>query len=521
MNAHCLRVLVIEDNAGEAKLLQALFKQALFELSEQTTWALHWVQRLERAIAVLQNSAQGKLDTDRGEILLCPLPPPTRPSDSGPVTPAPSARPLEQGGHSTPGYLPTAESAAAFDVILLDLTLPDSQGLDSLVRLAAEAPAIPIVVLTNTKDAGLALEAIRAGAQDYLVKRHLHPEVLTRSIRYAIERKRSEEELKYANENLEQQVSDRTADLVAANRLLSREIDHRQGIEARLLMEKQLAEVSLDAIGDAVIVLDRRGRISALNPAAETLCAWTMAQAFGMPCEEVLELDYHEGRQAALDHGLTKVLQGGKAVTGQCCVAFINRRQRSFILEISISPIRIQVGEVAGAVMVCHDVTEHQHMSANLAWQASHDALTGLVNRREFERALGAGLLEGANGQQTHVLCYLDLDQFKVVNDTSGHIAGDTLLCQIAQMLKRLTRPEDLLARLGGDEFGVLLRNCTVEEAIAQVQGMVEQVNHQFLWDDNVFTISVSAGLVALNQSIDDMVGVLGMADTAMYLSKD
>ena len=497
MNPHCLRVLIVEDNAAEARLLQALLKQA-----GQETWTLHWVSRLEQAVAALSSaSAEVRLE------------------DYVPL----AGLSCESCGDTTcPEYSLSGRqmTPAAFDVILLDLSLPDSQRLDSLGRLGDVAPSVPIVVLTNVKDDELALEAIRQGAQDYLVKRQLHHEVLARAIRYAIERKRSEEALKHINETLEEQVSDRTQALLQANHKLIGEINHRQSIETRVLMEKQLAEVALHAIGDAVIVIDRGRRVQSLNPAAEQLCGWTASSALGLPCEEVLELDYHDGRQALGDR-FQRVLSDGVKVTGACCVELTNRRQQSFIVEISIAPIRLHVNTIAGAVIVCRDVTEYRRMSANLAWQASHDSLTHLANRREFESALVNSLGEVTDGTTTHALCYLDLDQFKVINDTSGHIAGDALLCQTAQALQRLTSTGNLLARLGGDEFGILLRNYTLEEATAHIQHIVEQVNTQFFWDNHLFNVSVSAGLVLLDQSIDDVAGVLGMADTAMYLSKE
>ncbi|MEM9771046.1 MAG: EAL domain-containing protein [Cyanobacteria bacterium P01_D01_bin.73] len=411
-------------------------------------------------------------------------------------------------------------SPVPFDVVLLDLSLPDSQGLATVSRLSEAIPSVPIVVLTNFKDDELALDAIRCGAQDYLVKGKLHPEVLSRAIRYAIERKRTEEELKHVNETLEEQVSDRTQALVQSNQSLVHEIERRQGLEGRLVMEKQLAEVALHSIGDAVIVVNKLRQIQSLNPAAEQLFGWTASSAMGFPCEEVLELDYGEVRRTLAD-GFQRVFAFGDRVTGAGCLNFVNRRGQAFILEISIAPIRLYMGNIEGAVIVCRDVTETQRMSANLAWQATHDALTRLANRREFEETLITSLQEVADERISHALCYLDLDQFKVINDTSGHEAGDVLLCRVAQSLMRLVGPGDLLARLGGDEFGILLRNCTLGEATVKMQAIVEQLHSQFVWGDNVFNISASAGLVLLEQSIDDVAGALGMADTAMYLSKE
>ncbi|MEM9244568.1 MAG: EAL domain-containing protein, partial [Cyanobacteria bacterium P01_F01_bin.153] len=500
-------------NAGEARLLKALL-----EMAGKGSWVLHWVDRLASAVAVLNHShrkgrrSKDGVDEHLGEYVGHSAIFHQQENDG-------QGGAVQKLGDSKDGG-DRADHIDVFDVVLLDLNLPDSQGLDTLVQVQTAAPSLPTVILTNSKDDALAVEAIRHGAQDYLVKRQLQHGTLIRSIRYAIERKRSKEDLRSLNETLEEQVNDRTRALVQTNQRLTREMEHRQMVEARVVVEKQLAEVALRAIGDAVIVVDQRRRVRSLNPAAERLCAWTSAQASGFSCEEVLELEHHEG-QRALSNGLGQVLHHGVMVVGRSCVKFVNRRQRTFILELSISPISLQMGAIAGAVIVCRDITEHKHLSDHLAWQASHDALTKLANRREFERVLTRSIEEVSNGQTTHAFCYLDVDQFKVINDTSGHVAGDAMLCQIAQSLMGLAPPHSLVARLGGDEFGILLQNCTLKHAKAQVHHIIRQINGQFLWGDNLFNISVSAGLVLLDQSISNVLGVLGMADTAMYASKE
>ncbi|MGD1851182.1 MAG: EAL domain-containing protein [Cyanophyceae cyanobacterium] len=513
INVQFLRVLIVEDNAGEARLLRALL-----ETAGQGAWSLHWVDRLASAITVL-NNLHGKSDNHEGDVgghdrSTVPFERQLK-WDAGAVD-RDSGDSEKKSGEN----YGDRDGAAFFDVVLLDLNLPDSQGLDTLVQVQAAAPSLPTVILTNSKDDALAVDAIRHGAQDYLVKRRLQHGSLIRSIRYAIERKRSKEDLRHLNETLEAQVNDRTKALLQTNQRLTREMEHRQRVEARVVVEKQLAEVALRAIGDAVIVVDQRRRVQSLNPAAEKLCAWTSAQSSGFPCEEVLELDHHEGLRA-FSNGLGQVLHHGVIVVGHSCVKFVNRRQQTFIIELSISPISLQRGAIAGAVIVCRDITEHKHLSDHLAWQASHDALTKLANRREFERVLIKSIQQVAHGKATQAFCYLDVDQFKVINDTSGHVAGDAMLCHIAQSLMGLAPPNSLVARLGGDEFGLLLKNCTLSDAKTQVHHMIRQINGQFLWEDNLFNISVSAGLVLLDQSIDDVLGVLGMADTAMYASKE
>jgi diguanylate cyclase (GGDEF)-like protein len=178
--------------------------------------------------------------------------------------------------------------------------------------------------------------------------------------------------------------------------------------------------------------------------------------------------------------------------------------------------------------MAFHLQSMHEHMqdridqaTARLVYQASHDSLTGLINRREFEqrldRALESALLQG----REHVLCYMDLDQFKIINDTSGHGAGDELLRQLAMMLKSDLRERDTLARLGGDEFALLLENCSVADAMEVVDKFRADVQrYRFKWEDRIFSIGLSAGVVAINHMSGSAVSLLSAADAACYVAK-
>lgn len=329
MQSQGVKILLIEDNPAEARLLQELLKG---NKSAQFSWVC--VKRLKEALNRLV--------------------------------------PQE------------------FDVILLDLTLPDSVGLDSLKPLGDRAPHLPIVVLTNTNDEDLAIEAVRRGAQDYLLKRQLNTELLVRSLRYAIERKQGQEALRKAKEELEVRVVERTAELAAANEQLKQEISDRQRIQ-------------------------------------------------------------------------------------------------------------------------------HQ-----LSWQAAHDPLTGLANRRQFEQSLEEALIEAKAVNYKHILCYLDLDQFKIVNDTCGHAAGDELLRQVTALLQSKIRKSDVLARLGGDEFGVLLYHCSLELGRRVADKLLESIQaFRFVWHEKMFAIGASIGLVAIDATSESGVSVLSRADTAMYAAKD
>ena len=176
----------------------------------------------------------------------------------------------------------------------------------------------------------------------------------------------------------------------------------------------------------------------------------------------------------------------------------------------------------ATALLVSEDITEMRQLSEQLSYQASHDSLTSLVNRREFENRLQHIITRAREDRSEHALCYLDLDQFKVVNDTCGHIAGDELLRQLGSMLHRSIRKSDTLARLGGDEFAVLMEHCTLEQAnrvAAKVHRDIEEF--RFVWEDRSFNLGVSIGLVPINETSMDSTEVLKQADAACYAAKD
>ncbi len=460
MSVNSVNILLIEDNPAEARLLQELLKQA-----SHTCFRWTCQSRLQAAIAILNEQS--------------------------------------------------------FDVILLDLTLPDSQGLESLTAIARVRPQVPIVVLTNTDDDDLALEAMRTGAQDYLFKRQANTELLARSVRYAIERKQASEAVRQAKEELEQRVHERTAELARTNRQLQREVRDRQRIQQALIREKELAQVTLHSIGDAVIATDANGRIQSLNPVAETLTGWKSNAAQGHSLDTVLRL-WDEATHTPVQDLLEQVLRHGVALDPSERRLVGANETQEFFVELSAAPIRLDDGDIVGGVLVCRDVTPARSLAQQLSWQACHDALTGLPNRREFEHRLEAAIANSRLTKTTHVLCYLDLDRFKVVNDTCGHMAGDELLRHMSALLQHHTPNADLLARLGGDEFALLLHHSSLDDAQEKVQELIERIRtFRFVWDDSTFTVGASAGLVEINAQTDSWAHVLSAADTAMYAAKD
>ncbi|MEH2435501.1 MAG: EAL domain-containing protein [Nostoc sp.] len=200
----------------------------------------------------------------------------------------------------------------------------------------------------------------------------------------------------------------------------------------------------------------------------------------------------------------------------------IARNGNEFPIDDSAAPIRASNGKIIGAVMVFHDVSRNRNLSRQLSWQASHDALTGLVNRREFERHLEQAINDAKMHNEQYVLCYLDLDQFKIVNDTCGHIAGDELLRQVTALFQSQVRKTDALARIGGDEFGLLLNQCSIEQAQRVCNSIRQKVQElRFAWQEKLFTIGISIGLVMINTLSESVAHVLSLADAACYAAKN
>jgi len=290
---------------------------------------------------------------------------------------------------------------------------------------------------------------------------------------------------------------------------------------ATLFHAKELAEVTLHSIGDAVITTDAHGNVDYINPIAETLTGWSVTEAKGRPLREVFHIVNGVTREPQINPA-EKCLRENRIVGMENDTVLISRDGMERVIEDSGAPVRDREGNIVGAVMVFYDVTLMRNSPHLLSHQATHDALTGLVNRREFERRLTA-LVESAKAKDLHhVLCYMDLDQFKIVNDTCGHIAGDKLLRQLAFLLKNRVRDMDTLARLGGDEFGLLLESCAMEPALRLVNDLTRLVNDfRFVWEGTTFEIGASIGVVPITPETISPVELLSQADAACYAAKD
>ncbi|MBT8097102.1 MAG: diguanylate cyclase, partial [Woeseia sp.] len=250
-------------------------------------------------------------------------------------------------------------------------------------------------------------------------------------------------------------------------RLLGVEVDitDRKLYEEALFREKESAQITLRSIGDGVITTNEENIVEYINPVAEELTGWKVDDANGRPVDEVFR-GFHEETCEPLENPLAVSMRRNRPIKSVRPTLLIRRDGNELYIESTASPIRNDRGKATGGVLVFHDVSESRELNRRLSYHASHDILTGLVNRREFENRLERALKSARARETSYALCYLDLDQFKIVNDSCGHSAGDQLLGQLGALLKSKIRWRDTLARLGGDEFGVLLESCSLEEAM-------------------------------------------------------
>jgi diguanylate cyclase (GGDEF)-like protein/PAS domain S-box-containing protein len=363
------------------------------------------------------------------------------------------------------------------DAILLDLDLPDSKGATSFLRIQPKATSIPIVALVGEDQEDIGNDVLKRGALDFLRKDQVSGHLIDKVLRYATERthtllalRASEQRYRELFQNVTAGVFQTTPDgkFMAANPALVRMLGYDSEDELLAL------DVSRD------IYMDPEHRDN-----------WVRTMA-----------DSGEVRNAEL---LLKRKDGSRIVVLENSRAVCDNEGRVLFYEGTLT-----------------DITAAHELSQQLSYEASHDPLTGLVNRREFELRLQRALEMSQATGATHAVCYVDLDGFKVINDSAGHVAGDELLRQLAQLLQHKVRANDVVARLGGDEFGVLLHSCGVSDAVQVAKTLLAAVQeHEFVWGASSFGVGVSIGLVAIDNSFKRIAQVMNAADTACYAAKD
>lgn len=302
---------------------------------------------------------------------------------------------------------------------------------------------------------------------------------------------------------------------------VAKDITHRKSLEASLGRGKLQARVTLESIGEGIVTTDGQGTIDYMNEAAEQLIGTLRSAAIGKQLSDLIALVDEVDRESLGDPIARCLAERRRVSLGRRALLLSKQSDREFSVELTASPIKGPAGEVAGCVVILHDVTEIRGIAREMSYQASHDALTGLVNRAEFERRLTAALDSARGDTSGDVVSYLDLDRFKLVNDSCGHIAGDNLLREIAVLLKDQVRDSDTVARVGGDEFAMLLAGCPLDKARQIADDICDAVaNHRFVWQDQAFDIGVSIGLVEVGPESASAESVLSAADSACYIAK-
>lgn len=279
-----------------------------------------------------------------------------------------------------------------------------------------------------------------------------------------------------------------------------------------------LLRTGLRIMGEGVIATDALGCIELINPAAERLTGWSQAEALGLGHDSVLK--FVQGLSAGTSPVWRCLRQDGESLIREER-QLLGRDGRRLRVRLTCARL-VEDGAVIGALLLLQDITEQSLLVAELAYRSAHDSLTGLYNRGEFERRLSAALSQAKDGAVTHWLALIDIDQFKVINDTLGHYAGDELLRRLAPVLRSQLRSDDAVARLGGDEFGVLIRATEAAEARRIVDLLLDAVRgYRFAWDERSYSVTVSVGVAEISAQSEDMARVFANADAACFAAKD
>src|SRR6266403_197234 len=395
----------------------------------------------------------------------------------------------EQGSHKTEltqvECMSDAEKHLAqrqVDIILLDLGLPDAEGVGSVRRVRAAAPHVPLVVLTGLDDESLAAQALQEGAQDYLIKGQIDARGLMRALRYAIERKSMEE---------------------------------------ALFVEKERAQVTLNCIGDAVVCTDISGKITFLNLVAERMTGWSWKEAAGLPMAEVFRILDATSRETTPNPMERAIGQNRTVHLPSNCI-LIRRDGSEIPIEDSVAPIHDREGQVTGAVIVFRDVSAARAMALQMTHSAQHDYLTGLPNRMLLNDRVGQAITLAHRHMKKVVVLFLDVDGFKHINDSLGHPVGDKLLQSIAKRLVDCVRVSDTISRQGGDEFVVLLSEMEQsEDAALSAIRMLQAVAEAHSIDQHDLHVTTSIGVSVYPDDGLDAETLIKNADTAMYQAKE
>ena len=302
---------------------------------------------------------------------------------------------------------------------------------------------------------------------------------------------------------------------------VARDVSHRKSLEVSLSRSKRQAQYTLESISEGVITTDTDGHIDYMNLAAEQLIGTNRDAAAGHRIGELFTLVDDADRRPLGDPVERCLAMRRRVNMGRRAVMVSVEDEQEHSVEITASPVKGPGEGISGAVVVFHDVSELRGLTQRMSYQATHDPLTGLINRREFERRLDEAMDTAHAEEAVHMLFYMDLDHFKTVNDSCGHLAGDNMLREVAALIKEQVRDSDFVGRLGGDEFGALLVGCPIEKARKIATDICDAVaDYRFVWKDKIFNIGVSIGLVEISHASGSLQDLMSAADSACYMAK-
>ncbi|MES2299130.1 MAG: EAL domain-containing protein [Pseudomonadota bacterium] len=368
------------------------------------------------------------------------------------------------------------------DIILVDLALPDSAGLATFDRLFAAAPTVPILTLAAHAEESIAIEAIQRGAQGFLSKGHFHNTLVPQALRSII---------------------------------------HRRAVEAALFQEKERSRVILEAIGEAVLGTDLSGQVDYLNPVAESMTGWPLGGARGLPLAQVAYLIDGTTREVVWDH-VHSAIEHDKPVQGIAGMLLVRRDGHETAVDMSVGPLHERDGKLSGAVVVLHDASASQAATfKKMTYLAEHDFLTGLPNRLMLNDRIGQAISHCARSGTGLAVLFLDLDNFKHVNDSLGHAVGDKLLQSVAQRLGACIRQSDTVSRQGGDEFIIVTTDERhAQDAAQSARKVLTEIAAPHIIDGHHLQVTTSVGISVYPDDGNDADTLVKNADTAMYHAK-
>jgi diguanylate cyclase (GGDEF)-like protein/PAS domain S-box-containing protein len=299
------------------------------------------------------------------------------------------------------------------------------------------------------------------------------------------------------------------------------DITERKKNEYELNQARDHAQVTLHSIADAVITTDMNGQIEYLNPSAAKLTGWDSEIARGLPIQRIFCL-FNEDSREEVEDPIRQCLACGETVKMNRDVSLKRHDGESFSIQYSASPILADSGSALGVILVIHDVTETRKMAREISYQSTHDALTGLINRTEFESRLGFAIESTRQAAESHVVCQLDIDKLKIINDTCCHETGDDMIRSVATAMQGCLRDSDVLGRIGGDEFGILLKNCTLDAAVEIAGSMLTAIRKvSFSSGDRSYDVCASIGVAPVTMASESLAQIMSQIDLACYAAKD